>query len=71
MSIPELISKYDIRRHTGRCCVNCPNWQKKDPEDWEAPEGRCTLPEDPNFWPFGYWPNTLASDGCSKFGETP
>jgi len=59
----------DVRRHTGRRCVHCAHWQKRDPDDWTAPEGHCSLTNDPGFYPFGYWPYTLASDVCGSFAE--
>lgn len=45
-------------------CCECANWTRLSPDDETAPEGKCGLPEDPGFYPFGYWPNTLASDSC-------
>lgn len=48
-------------------CVNCINWSALNPADETAGEGKCLLPKDPGFYPFGYWPNTLRHDGCSAF----
>jgi len=45
-------------------CRNCRHWAALNPDDDTAPEGHCDLPVDPGFWPFGYWPATLQSDGC-------
>jgi hypothetical protein len=46
-------------------CRTCTHWTPLNPDDLTAPEGKCGLQEDPHFYPFGYWPNTLASDRCS------
>lgn len=49
-----------------RCCGRCANWTRANPDDLSAPEGKCTLPEDPGVWPF-YWPHTLQRDLCGTF----
>jgi hypothetical protein len=50
-----------------RRCDACRRWKRLNPDDVTAPEGTCGLKTDPGFWPIGYWPHTLASDGCLKF----
>lgn len=50
--------------HRSNACSKCKNWVALQPDDSTAPEGVCGLNADPGFFPFGYWPNTLRSDGC-------
>lgn len=52
-----------------QCCGRCSHWARLRPDDETAPEGRCGLPTEPVFWPFGCWPNTLQRDRCSKFNS--
>ena len=55
--------------HLGDCCGSCTHWARGSASDMTVPEGKCGLETDPNFYPFGYWPNTLQSDKCRKFNR--
>jgi len=65
----DLATNHDVRRHQGNRCVHCHFWDKRDTGDWSAPEGHCRKRKDPGHYPFGYWPSTLAADGCGKFKQ--